>query len=291
GAVGAKAWSEGWIFSPSAGISNPALGDIYQYVFNAPFIGKATIQTDAPQDSTGEVTFPSQKFFFENPLPRSGFKPEGGLEFRRVFGGQHDFIVGVSTWETVSKSVTNVVFPIEGQSLNEAIYERRGTFSYTQYYLGWRFYLGERTRRFNLYLGTSLHELFDIDYKENHVFDFISGEPAGFKKIVIYRTQATGLLSTQLTGGAEFRFTDRFSASFEASYMFRLLGGAFRNVSGESDISENADRVEFEINKQVIYRNPLTGKVEALSPDGESHNPIKLDLDGWRFMFRFNVAF
>ena len=170
----ARPWKDGWVFSPSAGVANPSLRDIYDFAFNAPISGSAQIEFDAVDDQAGEFALaPLQSFYFENPLEEGGYRPEAGIEFRRLFGGRHDLILGVGAWEVGARSILPVVFPIQGNSENDAIYERRGTFSYTQFYLGWRFNLGLRPRRFNLFTNFTLHELFDIDYKENHVFSFV----------------------------------------------------------------------------------------------------------------------
>lgn len=278
----------GWTFAPVTGLANPNLDSLYEGIFLAPFSGQSEIVTDLPEDVEGDVSYPVQNFLIENSLPRVGIGPEAGLEFRRRFGSKNDFFIGISSWEISALSEVATVFPMQGDLDNRVTYERRGKFSYTQYYLGLRHYLFERGKRFNVFINTSIHELFDIDYTETHVFDFLSGRPAGFQRVAVYQSQSTGLLMLQFGLGLEVNIAKRFGISTEGAWSFGLNQVGLRGVNERSDFNDG-DRLREP--PYPIEDDPATGYTSALSQDGLSRDAVFLDLSGWRFLVKFNVAF
>ena len=288
GAFAAKAKEDGWIFSPIVGINRLALDVFYDTVYKAPFVGSVEITTDLPEDVEGVSSYPTEPFSFENDLVPRTVDVEGGLEMRRYFGKQNDFFIGIGAWETISENEPiRVRFPLQGDKVNLAEYSRRGKLSFTQYYLGLRHYLTNRESKFNAYLNISIREIFDIDYEETNVFSFISGAPTGFKRIFIFKSQATGFLMMQFGVGGEYRFAERFSIALEGAYAFHLQAGALKGVDVEDDTNDG-DRIQ---NPPLIIRpiNPLQ-EVGALSKDG-SRNKVELRLDGWHVLAKFNIAF
>ena len=289
GTFAAKAKENGWIFSPVVGINHIALDVFYNTVYKAPFVGSVEITTDLPEDVEGESSYPVEPFSFENDLVPRAIDVEGGLEMRRYFGKQNDFFIGIGAWETISENAPiNVRFPLQGDKVNIAEYSRRGKLSYTQYYLGVRHYLTNRDNKFNAYLNISLREIFDIDYEETNVFSFISGAPAGFKRIFVFKSQATGFLMMQFGLGGEYRFAERFSVAMEGAYAFHLQAGALKGVSTTNDTNDG-DRLRRD---PVVIEaiNPLQ-EVGALNKDGFTRTKVDLRLDGWHVLAKFNVAF
>jgi len=287
----AKMGDPGWIFAPTVGVARPRLDALFKEVFKAPFVGRSQIVTDLPEDVQGRSAYPVEEFFFENELNPVEIAPEAGLEFRRSFGTLNDFVIGVATWEISSVGVTKATLPLQGLRNNIADYERRAKFSYTQYYLGWRRYFYERTRTYNLYLDLGVRELFDIDYKETHVFSFVGGDPSGplgFKRIAVYESQSTGLLLLQFGLGVERLFAERFSLGLEADYALSVKGGTLRGLTQRSDFNDG-DRLNGETPKPISAG--ATGEIFALLPDGNTKEKVKLTMDGWRVMAKFNIAF
>lgn len=289
GVFAAKAKENGWIFSPIVGVNRLALDVFYDTIYKAPFVGSVEITTDLPEDVEGDSAYPVESFSFENDLVPRTVNVEGGLEMRRYFGTRNDFFIGIGAWETISENEPiQVRFPLQGDKVNLADYTRRGKLSFTQYYLGVRHYLTQREKKFNAYLNISIREIFDIDYEETNVFSFTSGAPAGFKRIFIYKSQATGFLMMQLGLGAEYRFAERFSIAMEGAYAFHLQAGALKGVATEDDTNDG-DRIK---NPPLVITpiNPLQ-EVGALDKDGETRTRVELRLDGWHVLAKFNVAF
>ena len=285
----AKSDKFGWILSPVVGINQLGLKVFYDTVYNAPFVGRVRITTDLPEDVQGESSYPTKRFHFENSLRPTRFNTEAGLELRRQFGTQTDFFVGIVAWETLARADDiEVVFPMQGQPNNLADYSRDSKLSYTQYYLGARHYFAKRSNRFNVYANFSLREIFDVDYEETNVFEFTSGAPQGFKRIFIFKSQATGFLMMQLGMGTEFSFTDRFSIAFEGAYAVHLKSGALRGVSVDNDYNDGDG---FEDAPYIIAPvNPLLD-AGALDEDGVSRNKVNLRFDGWHLLAKFNIEF
>ncbi|MDH5258486.1 MAG: hypothetical protein OEX07_10780 [Gammaproteobacteria bacterium] len=289
GVLAAKAKENGWIFSPVVGINHLALDVFYDTVYKSPFVGSVEITTDLPEDVEGESSYPVQPFSFENDLEARAIDVEGGLEMRRYFNTQNDFFIGIGAWETISENAPIMVrFPLQGDKVNLAEYTRRGKLSFTQYYLGVRHYLTQRENKFNAYLNISLREIFDVDYEETNVFNFISGAPAGFKRIFIFKSQATGFLMMQFGVGGEYRFAERFSVAIEGAYAFHLQAGALKGVSTEDDTNDG-DRIR-QPPLVIDAINPLQ-EVGALNKDGSGRTKVELRLDGWHVLAKFNIAF
>ncbi len=286
--VGAEPRPGSWTFSPVFGISQPALTVLRQGVFQAPFRGRAQITTTLPEDVQGEATYPEVDFVFYNPLPDVELGPEAGLEFRRYINPRHDFVLGMASWEITTKSAIQVVFPIQGNLDNLADYERRGSFSYTQYYLGWRSYLRPRPKRANLYLDLTLHEIFDVDYKEENVFSFLSGPPAGFRRIAVYRAQTTGILVFQAGIGLELALAGRIALGMEAAYSKGFRQSPMKGLSKRDDFNDG-DRITAGLNPLGTDR--ATGNTYYLDSDGETQQPFLLDFDGWKALVKVSIEF
>lgn len=279
----------GWIFSALVGVNKLDLHDFYDTVYNAPFVGTVRINTDLPEDVEGASSYPSEQFYFENKLHERTVDVEASLEMRRYFGLKSDFFIGIGAWETIAES-TNVIvtFPLQGQRNNRATYDRRGKLSYTQYYLGVQHYLNSRSAKFNAYINVSIREMFDIDYEETNVFNFISGEPKGFKRIFIFHSQATGLLMTQFGLGAQYRFAERFSIGLEGAYAFHIKDGVLKGVTVNNDYNDGDGITTEPLVLNVV--NPLldTG---ALDEDGVNYEKVRLRFDGWHMLIKFNITF
>jgi len=285
----AKKKESGWIFSAVVGVNKLDLQGFYDTVYNAPFVGTVRINTDLPEDVEGASSYPSEQFYFENKLSDRVVDVEAGLEMRRYFGKKSDFIIGIGAWETIAESTNvTVTFPLQGQRNNRAKYDRRGKLSYTQYYLGVQHYLNSRASKFNAYVNFSIRELFDIDYEETNVFEFISGEPKGFKRIFIFQSQATGLLMTQFGLGAQYRFAERFSIAVEGAYAFHIKDGVLKGVSVNNDYNDGDGITAEPLVLNVV--NPLLD-AGALNENGTTYEKVRLRFDGWHVLMKFNINF
>lgn len=280
---------EGWIFTPSVGINKLALETFYDTVYKAPFVGAVEITTDLPEDVEGANQYPKEPFYFKNDLEQRPIDVEAGLVMRRNFGESNDFYIGINAWETRAQAQTvTVTFPMQGEKYNRATYSRTGKLSYTQYFLGLRHYLNKRSAKFTSYVNLGIHEIYDVDYEDKNIFEFISGPPKGFKRVFIFKSQATGLLMMQFGLGGEYRFADRFSIGAEGAYAVHILDGALKGIRVVNDTNEG-DRIK---NPPNILSpvNPLN-EAGALDVDGATYNKVNLRFDGWHLLLKFNIEF
>ncbi|MDH5731280.1 MAG: hypothetical protein OEZ58_20030, partial [Gammaproteobacteria bacterium] len=154
--------------------------------------------------------------------------------------------------------------------------------------LGLRYLMFPRKKKYNVFLSMTMNELFDIDYREEHVFDFKTGPATNFSRIFIYEAQTTGPLLGQFALGGEIRLTERFSFSFEGGYAFSIRDGKLSSFNMRNDLNDG-DRIQ-SVPQPFGYDFRL-GEVVALSPDGRNRESIKLTLDGWRVASKFSVTF
>ncbi|MDX1811022.1 MAG: hypothetical protein R3240_03685 [Gammaproteobacteria bacterium] len=284
-----KEKDEGWIFTPSIGVNRLALDTFYDTVYKAPFVGSVEITTDLPEDVEGTNQYPTVPFFFKNDLSPNVVDIEASLVMRRNFSQNNDFFIGINAWETHSETVPiQITFPIQGEQYNEADYTRTGTLSYTQYFLGIRHYLTNRHKKFMSYFNLSLHEIYDVDYEEKHVFYFTSGAPEGFRRIFVFHSQATGILMVQFGAGAEYRFAERFSIGIEGAYSFHINDGFLRGVSVTDDTNDG-DRIKSPPRVLNVINPSLD--VGALEADGSGNRKVNLSFNGWHAMLKFNIDF
>jgi len=88
------------------------------------------------------------------------------------------------TWEGDTRGNTKGQLPVQG-SLHDVEYERRAKMSYNEFYLGWRYnFRFKENKKYRLYSRITLNELFDIDYKEEHVFSIVGGPLDDVKRII-----------------------------------------------------------------------------------------------------------
>ncbi len=286
-AAWAQPKTEGWIFSPNFGAARPSLSVLSDHVFKAPFAGESQVVVDLPEDVVGEASYPTEQFVFQNDLQPVRGGPEAGLEFRRMFGGHNDFIMGISALEIARESRSRGAFPLQGSLGNMADYIRRAQFSYTRYYLGLQHYFYPRPSKFNLYFNLAINEFFDIDYRENHVFSFLTGPPAGFKRIFVLETQATGIVMLGAGLGADVQLADRFSIGVEGGFLFGVFDGGLKGLKRRTDINDG-DRLD--VIRASIDLGP-DGSILVLNPDGRTRTQRQLDMNGWRGVVKFNIAF
>jgi hypothetical protein len=157
-----------WSISPLLGIHSPSLTSLNKGEFKAPLPGRGRLlfdQSDAGQDFD---------FVVDNPLPEMKNGAEGGIEIGFRLDERNTFFFGASVWESGSTSSVRTEMPFQGR-MTPVGYERSGRISYFQYFLGWQRTLLSEARKFRLHGRIALHEIFDIDYKEDLVFGFDTG--------------------------------------------------------------------------------------------------------------------
>ena len=271
-----------WSISPMLGIHSPKLTALNHGEFKAPMFGRGRLifdQTDAGQDFD---------FAFDNPLPEMEFGTEAGIELGLRLDERNTLFIGASVWESGSTSSVRTEIPFQG-SLTPVGYERSARMSYFQYFLGWQRTLLSEAKKFRLHSRLSLHEVFDIDYKEDLVFGFDTGAET-FKRLVVMESQATGLLMMQLGLGGEYFFTDWLSFGADVGYTVSFRKFELGNATLNTDIQPE-DNLSFRLPAEPDARQRLTYLAEARSYDDLTYRPMELGFDGWRLLFRANMYF
>lgn len=176
--------------------------------------------------------------------------------------------------------------PFQG-ALTPVGYERSARISYFQYFLGWKRQLVPDTGRFRLNARLTLHEVFDVDYKEDLVFGFDTGEGT-FKRLIIMESQATGIFMTQIGMGGEYFLRDWLSIGADVGYTVSLRKFKLGNASLSTDIQPE-DNLNFRTPAQLDTDRRLRFLAEARSYDDVTYREMKLGFDGWRVLLRANL--
>ena len=269
--------------SPLLGVYSPTLRQLNKGEFKAPLPVRGRIVFQ----STGENV--NYDLVVNNTLPDIDYGTEAGVEFKLVLTRRDALVFGASSWEGVATSVMQTELPFQGV-LSPAVYERSGRFSYFQYYLGWERVLFEPTARMRVHGRLMLHEVFDIDYKEDLVFAFEGGPAETFKRLIVMESQATGVQMLQVGLGAEYQVRDWLSFAFDAGYAFNPRSFHLGNARLKTDIQPD-DNIDMKLPAQVDSSGTLYYLSTANSYDDVAYSKMELSLNGWRALFRVNFYF
>ncbi|MDX9741343.1 MAG: hypothetical protein RBT81_09225 [Gammaproteobacteria bacterium] len=271
-----------WSVSPVLGAHSPRLTALNKGEFKAPLPGRGRLifdQADAGQDFD---------FVVNNPLPEMGSGAEGGLEIGFRLDERNTLFFGASVWEGGSTSAVRTEMPFQGV-MTPVGYERSGRLSNFQYFLGWQRTLLSEAKKFRLHGRFALHEIFDIDYREDLVFGFDTGAET-FKRIIVMESQATGLLMAQLGLSGEYFLVSWLSIGADLGYTLSLRRFELGNASLSTDIQAE-DNLNFRTPAQLNAQQRLTYLAEARSYSDVTYRDMELGFDGWRMAFRVNMYF
>lgn len=271
-----------WIVSPLLGVHSPKLSALNHGEFKAPTPGLGRIILDAGE--AGQ----DFEFIFTNALPEMKFGTEAGIELGYILDDRNTVFIGASAWESGSSSTLRTEIPFQG-SLTPVGFERSARMSYFQYFLGWQRTLLSEAKKFKLHGRLAMHQVFDIDYKEDMVFGFDTGTET-FKRIIVMESQATGHLMMQLGLGGEYFLTNWLSLGADLGYTASLRKFKLGNATLSTDVQPE-DNLNFRTPAQLDAEQRLTYLAEARSYNDVTYRDMELSFDGWRMLFRANLYF
>ena len=280
--VNAAPEDEFWTASIQFGIHVPDLRTL-QNLYHAPTTGVGVIEN---VDDIGSNV--SESFTIASPLVGSSAGAKTSLTFLWNANESHSIIFGLGSWETTAFGVSTVNIPIQG-SLRELFYERRAKFSYTEFSAGWR-YNFLKFSKFNFYSRLSLHELFDLDYRDDTIFTFFSGDEVLFRRIIVMEAQTGALLMGEIGVGIEWMLSKWFGLGVELSYLKSERRVQLRDmdIKGLSTFQS--------IQGGLPYGSRSDGTVgyhaQADAEDVDSkYQSISIDMSGMQILFSINVQY
>ena len=312
---------ERWSMSVLLGGHLPAMHDLSNGLYRSPMLGDATIllyeggntQSTDTQVIDQNIT-EKRNFTVVNPAPPVGIGANAGIEFMWHPNDRHALAIGMGSWEKVSIGKTITVLPIQQYYQSNVVYsERRDKMSYTEYTLGWRYTVVKRPG-FNFYTRINFHEVFDIDFREDYSFLFLSSPVEGLegvRRTMVVQAQTASLFMGQLAVGGEWFLTDWLSLGVEAGYMASERRFKLKDVQINDDFLDTPVLDSDLINRFGLpYRRLSDGTLGYLIPgtvpddfkkidpltnatvDPEQYYaPIILGFDGWRVMFRVSFYY
>ncbi len=279
----ARAEWERWSISPLLGIHSPRLKLLNEGEFRAPLPGRGRLIPSGVEEG---VDF---DFMIDNPLPAMRRGTEAGVEIAFALDQQNALFFGASVWESGSAASMRTEIPFQG-TLTAVGYERSARMSYFQYFLGWQRLLNPGHERWRFHTRVALHEVFDIDYREELVFGFNPEGVNTFKRFIVMDSQATGHFMFNLGLSSEYAFRDWFSIGADLGYTISARKFKLGNSTLTTDIQVE-DNLNFRTPVQLDSQQRLTYLAEAESFDDVTYRDMELDFDGWRLLLRVNLHF
>ncbi|HFQ92188.1 MAG TPA: hypothetical protein ENK29_04840 [Chromatiales bacterium] len=298
-----------WSFSLLLGAQSSKTDDLNKGLYQSPFMGEAIILVreggagagvdgeDVDQNETAE-----EPFRFDNPLPDEQAAALAGFEFSWHPNDRHAFFFGINSWERTAINEVTGNLPLQQFFINNVVEGRRkGTLSFTEYQLGWR-YSFVRRPKFRFFSSLSIHEVFDIDYQERWVFLFADSpieDLIGVRRDIFMEAQTAALFMGGIGLGGEWFVRDWLSLGFEGKYLISESEFTLRDVRERNDFI-SGDQVT---RSGMPFRRMSDGRLGYLVKDATAedledpdtreafYQPIKLNLDGWRLLFRVNLYY
>jgi hypothetical protein len=271
-----------WSVSPYVGFYQPSLKALNRGEFKAPYEG--TAQFIDPVANNSENTFS-----YDTPLAPFNPATPVGVEFQYRFNDRHSLLIGAANWQATTSTTSTGDFPIQG-ALEAVDALRKAELSFTEYYLGWRYDLWPRPGTFRLYLAGSLHQLYDINYREDFTGIFLSGDVRQFRKSVTIRARTTGLPLLQGMVGGEWFVADWLSLGLEGGYDLGLKEVTLQGL-GATPVVQDFLATD---NVQVfppMRMDVTTRRMIHKSEPGGDYQVTRLDFSGWKVLVKANIYF
>ncbi len=285
-----------WGFSPMVIISKPKLKLFNEKELKAPIV----LTANSIDELGNSIKTP---FTFENPLDDFKTEISGGAEFQWRLHRNHSLILGYSSWEATSSGTIQADFPLQ-EILSNTIQYRKTKLSYNEFFVGWRYRLFQRNR-YNFYFQTGLHELFDIDFREDLSFEFVdlpSFSVAGGlvntpERNIIVQAQSTGTMMIQFGAGGEYFLSDWLSVGFEAGYSFGLEDTTLKNQQRRWDFlaMDNISTAAMNLPTKKVGNETNYLSDFYYDEDEEKYiavyEKLTLDFDSWKVMLKFTIYY
>lgn len=298
-----------WGFSLVFGGHLPQLSAIDDGLFQSDLIGDATVLIREGGNTTSgdsQVIDTNKSeiipFIYSNRIQPVKVGAYGAFEFAWHATPENALIFGLGSWEKTSLNVTQGNLPLQQYYVRNIVdSERRGRISYTEYTFGWRHDF--RTEgKLKLYSRLSLHELFDVDYREDYVFRFAFTpipDLQGVRRDLVVQAQTASVFMAQLGGGAEWMLADWLSLGLEGGYMLGDRDFELKDVKYTNDLADN-DQADITGLPAVKLGNGTLGYLSpTATPESlrdattrlNNYRPIRLRFEGFRFALRLTMYF
>lgn len=267
-----------WGISPFLGVFQPSLKGLNKGLFKAPFEGTA-------QFIDADTANLDDDWILSLPLPSLEPSPHAGIEFQWRFNERNALLLGVGTWQSTSSIAGVTAMPIQG-GLENISAQRKASLSFTEFFLGWRHELVHRPGRYRLYVTGTLHQMYDVDYREDLTAVFLSGDARTFRKTSVTMAQATGAVLLEGGAGGEWFLTDYLSVGMEAAWGFGLR---------RMDLVGAELTTDFLFTDNVVIQYPgqpgPDGRMKFKPEPGADYRDLKLDFSGWKAAIKATIYF
>jgi len=291
-----------WSFSSLYGAMQPSVSLIEGGLFRVPLVGSGELKENAIGGSEEQPR--SVDFRFDNYLIAAPFGGKSSFELQWHPNDKYSLLFGFGSWEKTTASKQLVKIPSQFV-LNTVDYERRAKLTYTEFTIGGTMVFWRRPK-YTFYARGSVHEVFDIDYREDMVFSYLSdNDLLGNERVRTMQAQTAGLVMAQIGLGAEWFFQKWISVGVEAGYLKSERNVQLRDIVRKDDFV-SGDNLVF---SGLPYGELSDGTLGYMAVDKDG-NPLKqtvivngeetqetvyrrmrLDFSGWQVLFRVNIYY
>ena len=286
-----------WSFALLVGGESPDLKALDNVVFNQAVTGSGTIKQSQSQNSN--VTVP---FSFNTPMAVKNYGDKAGLELQWHANPTNSLIFGIGSWSKSGASDQNGTIPTQGV-YNDVTFKRRAIISYAEYNLGWR-YTFFRKSKLILYARTTIHEAFDVDYREDFIISYYRGIASqtsssntsgtgsntantatqAFNRARIVQAKTASMFMGEFALGGEWFFLKWLAVGVEAGYMRAEKSIQFQNAKLQTDY-QSTDNISFDGGgSMAFYVNNGSNQLFAA-------RKLNINFSGWQVMFHVNIYY
>lgn len=283
--------NESWNLSLNLGTHLPQITSLRTGLFKSPMLGQGTLAPENREEGENQTA----KFNLPSPLNGRFNSAKSAIQFEWRNSSPVSMTFGFGTWEATAYGNSNVEFPIQGK-LEESLYERKISMSYTEYHLGAKA-RAYQYKDFTLFGRFSFNEIFDIDYREDLTFSFHQGTEDAYQRILVLKAQTASLFSGVFGLVGEWKYNKTITFGTELGYLFAIQKVQLRNAElnhnflTRDQVNLNTIMYPFAAPPgDVVYYLP-EGSTEDQIEAGNVYKPIDLSFSGWQFLLSMNIYY
>ena len=286
----AKPDKEHWTTGLYFGMHQPVMLDISNGLQRAPIIGSGKVVEDPLNNST-PVDY---NFLFESSLDSKPTGVKTGFTLSWDANPTHSLIFSIGAWENSLYGTQVSQLPIQ-QTLTPTHIARKSITSYTEYALGWRFNF-VKFKSLSLFSNLSIHEIFDIDYKDDIVFTLNYDKPSeSYHRVAVMEAQTASMLLGGLSLGLEYTTREMFSINISGGLLFGNKPVKLQHSQRKSDFLAR-DEVDLFTpfypgdNGELTYLPESTTHAD-FDNDNNPYQAVNFSLAGWQMLIQMSLTF
>ena len=280
-------WTTGLFF----GAHEPRILDIANGLQKSPIIGFGNVK-EIPGDASSSKRY---DFSIKSNLTPKSTGVKTGFTIAWDANQRHSMIFSIAAWENSLYASQVSELPIQS-SLTPTHIARKSITSYTEYSLGWRFNF-LKLKSLSFFTHASIHEIFDIDYKDNIVFTLNYDNPGdSYTRAMVLEAQTASMMLTGLALGMEYKTRENFSINVSGGYLYGKKSTSLNNLNYKEDFLSQ-DGLDFYgkpfgvDDKGDLFYLPASTTPENFNDTESPYKALNFSLNGWQVLVLMSLTF